>query len=211
MTLLLVLDDAHLGNTMFMKAFGHSLSALKGHRLIILHASARYTDSLIQTGMFRSDAAVRAAREINRRLVTWLADHGVSCASMHGDQRGLFTRRNGQLCVDRTKLETFALQSVWLVSTLAAQDDGTATSLALSDMARFLEIQIPADHVVVFSMTESDDVLRTETNTHLDWKQRIDFIERLPDEFKEYIHPIVLSGVGSLGLIPVGKRIVRIH
>jgi len=211
MTLLLVLDDAHMGNALFMKAFGHSLSSLKGHRLAILHASERYTDSLIQTGMFRSDAAVRAAREINRKLVTWLADHGISCASMHGDQRGLFTLRDGQLQVDRSKLDTFAPQSVWLISTLVAQEDDVAGTVSLSEMARFLEIHIPTDHVVAFSMSESDDILNPEANTHLDWGQRIDFIERIPNEFKDYAYPLVLSGTGSLGLIPDGKRIVTIR
>jgi hypothetical protein len=211
MTLLLVLDDAHLGNTLFMKAFGHSLGSLKGHRLAILHASERYTDSLIQTGMFRSDAAVRAARELNRKLVTWLADHGVSCASMHGDQRGLFSMRNGTLNVDRAKLDSFAPQSTWLISTLVSHEDGTSGAVPLSEMARFLEIHIPADHVVVFSMSESDEILNPEGNTHLDWSQRLDFIERLPTEFKDYSHPLVLSGTGSLGLIPDGKRIVTIR
>jgi hypothetical protein len=211
MTLLLVLDDAHLGNALFMKAFGHSLSSLKGHRVAILHASERYTDSLIQTGMFRSDAAVRAAREINRKLVTWLADHGVSCASMHGDQRGLFTRRDDQLQVDRSKLESFAPQSTWLISTLITQEEGAAGTVPLSEMARFLEIHIPADHVVVFSMAESDEILNPNENTHLNWSQRADFIERIPNEFKAYTHPLVLSGTGSLGLIPDGKRIVTIR
>lgn len=211
MTLLLVLDDAHLGNTLFMKSFGHSLGALKGHRLAILHASERYTDSLIQTGMFRSEAAVRAAREINRKLVTWLADHGMSCAGMHGDQRGLFTLRDHQLQIDRSKLDSFAPQSVWLISTLAAHDDGLASSVSLPDMARFLELQLPADHVVVFSMAESDDILNPDGNTHLEWSQRFDFIDRLPIEFKNYLHPLVLSGTGSLGLIPDGKRIVTIR
>jgi acetylglutamate kinase len=211
MTLLLVLDDAHLGNTLFMKAFGHSLSALKGTRLAILHASERYTDSLIQTGMFRTDASVRAAREINRKLVTWLADHGISCASMHGDQRGLFHATHSGLHVDRTKLETFASQSVWLISTLVSNENGSAGTVPLATMARFLETHLPADHVVVFSMAESDDILNPDGNTHLDWSQRVDFIHRIPDEFKDYIHPLVLSGTGSLGLIPDGKRIVTIR
>lgn len=211
MTLLLVLDDAHLGNALFMKAFGHSLSSLKGHRLAILHASERYTDSLIQTGMFRSDAAVRAAREINRKLVTWLADHGVSCASMHGDQRGLFTRRDAQLHVDRIKLDTFAPQSTWLISTLIAQEEGAIGTVSLSEMARFLEIHIPADHVVVFSMAETDEILNPDGNSHLNWSQRTDFIERIPNEFKAYTHPLILSGTGLLGLIPDGKRIVTIR
>lgn len=211
MTLLLVLDDAHLGNTLFMKAFGHALSSLKSHRLAILHASDRYTDALIQTGMFRSDAAVRAAREINRKLVTWLADHGISCASMHGDQRGLFVVRDGGLEVDLGKLDAFAPQSTWLISTLAMQENGSATTIPLAEMARFLETRIPADHVVVFSMSESDEILNPEGNTHLDWSQRLDFIDRLPSEFRDYNHPLILSGTGSLGLIPDGKRIVTIR
>ncbi len=211
MTLLLVLDDAHLGNTLFMKSFGHALASLKGTRLVILHASERYTDALIQTGMFRSDASVRAAREINRKLVTWLADHGVSCASMHGDQRGLFSTTHSGLHADRTKLEAFATQSVWLISTLVADDQGSPISVPLATMARFLEIHLTADHVVLFSLAEADDILKPEGNIHLDWSQRVDFIHRIPDEFKDYIHPVVLSGTGNLGLIPDGKRIVTIR
>lgn len=211
MTLLLVLDDAHLGNTLFMKSFGHALSSLKGTRLAILHASERYTDSLIQTGMFRADASVRAAREINRKLVTWLADHGISCASMHGDQRGLFRASHTGLHVDRSKLEAFATQSVWLISTLVANENGTPGTVPLAAMARFLETHLPADHVVVFSLAESDEILNPEINTSLDWSQRVDFIHRIPEEFRDYIHPLVLSGTGSLGLIPDGKRIVTIR
>jgi hypothetical protein len=78
-------------------------------------------------------------------------------------------------------------------------------------MARFLETHLPADHVVLFSLAEADDILKPEGNIHLDWSQRVDFIDRIPDEFKDYIHPVVLSGTGNLGLIPDGKRIVTIR
>lgn len=211
MTLLLVLDDAHLGNTLFMKAFGHSLASLKRHRLVILHGSERHTEALIQTGMFRSDAAVRAAREINRKLTTWLADHGVSCAGVHGDQRALFTRTEAGLRVDRTRLDTYPTASAWLVSTLAASENGRVSAIPLAEMARFLEIHIPTDHVVVFSLSETDEILNPDNHTILDWSQRIDFIDRIPTEFRNYTHPLILSGAGNLHLIGSGKPVTQIR
>ncbi len=211
MTLLLVLDDAHMGNALFMKAFGQSIKTVKTSRIVILHASDRHTESLMQTGMFRADAAVRAARETNRKLVTWLADYGLSCIGMHGDQRRLFTRRKDRLDVDRSKLESYAPESVWLVSTLTCDENGRILSENLSEMARFLEIHLPVDEVVLFSATQADPIIKPDDSAHLEWAQRIDFIDQIPLEFRDYNHPVVLGGTTALALLEQGKPVLRIR
>lgn len=211
MTLLIVLDDAHLGNTLFMKSFGHALKQLKQADIVLLHASERYTDNLIQTGLFRADASVRAAREINRKLVTWLADYGVSCSSVHGDQRGLIRRQNGVVRLDRTRLQDYATQAVRVFSTLIQGENGETTSISLAELTRFLEIQIPTDHVVIFSLSEADSVIQREGPTLLSWSQPIDFLADIPDEFKSYIHPVILASSTNLSSVPTGRTLRHVR
>lgn len=211
MTLLIVLDDAHMGNTLFMKSFGHALKQLKQADVVLVHASDRYTDALIQTGLFRADASVRAAREINRKLVTWLADFGVSCSSVHGDQRGLIRRQNGELTLDRTRLHDYATQTVRVFSTLIEAENGESTPISLSEITRFLEIQIPADHVVIFSLSEADSVMKRDVQSYYSWKHPIDFIEDIPYEFKSYTHPLILASSASLHTVPTGRNLRHVR
>lgn len=211
MTLLIVLDDAHMGNALFMKSFGHGLKQVKQADVVLIHASERYTDALIQTGLFRADASVRAAREINRKLATWLADYGVSCSSVHGDQRGLIRRQNGELHLDRTRLHDYATQTVRVFSTLIEGENGESTPISLSELTRYLEIQIPADHVVIFSLSEADSVMQREGPTHFSWKHPLDFIEDIPDEFKSYTHPVILASSASLATVPTGRNLRHVR
>jgi len=210
MTLLIVLDDAHMGNALFMKSFGHALKQIKHADIVLLHASERYTDALIQTGLFRADASVRAAREINRKLVTWLADYGVACSSVHGDQRGLIRRHNGTLSMDRKRLKDYATQTVRVFSTLIMDEQGESSPISISEFTRFLEIQIPADHVVIFSLSEVISVIQPDVKTHFSWEQPIDFIEDIPDEFRSYTYPVILASSANLASIPTGHSLRHI-
>ena len=49
--------------------------------------TSEYTDRLMQTGMMREDARKRAVMDLNRRLITLFADHGVSAIGLNGFQK----------------------------------------------------------------------------------------------------------------------------
>ncbi len=68
-----VLDYEHLDNGMFLTAFAKALSQQKS-RGIILHGDSEYTERLIQTGIMREEATIRAMKDLNHRLVALFAD-----------------------------------------------------------------------------------------------------------------------------------------
>jgi hypothetical protein len=86
------LEPAHLDHPMFMKQFATEMrTGLHGKRLLVLHGDSSFTEETIQQGIPREEAANQTARQLNRRLVTLLADEGVSALGITLAQRGFTT------------------------------------------------------------------------------------------------------------------------
>lgn len=61
-----VLDHEHLENSIFLTSFAKSLAQLGDRKGIVIHGDSPYTDRLIQTGMMREDARLRAIKDLNK-------------------------------------------------------------------------------------------------------------------------------------------------
>lgn len=147
MSILIVLDDAHMGNRLYMNAFGTAVRALMAGPVVLLHDCAEHTDALIQTGMMRRDAAVRAARETNRKLVTWLADFGIPATSVHGDRLGLIRTVEDRLVMDMSRFNTFPANSLRVVGTLVEGPDGLPDTRDLETMTGLLSSSLAPNRV----------------------------------------------------------------
>ncbi len=174
MTLLLVLDAAHAASPLFMKAFGQALQGLKTYQVAIVHTGGAYTEQLIQTGLMRREAEVRAQRETNRKLITWLADYGLACSGLHGDQRGLVRRTPTGIQVNALALGPAHAGVVRICSTLIVGADGGSEPLPLAEAVRLWETHLPADQVVVYRLTG-------------------DAGNPVPEEMRAYAHPYRLT------------------
>lgn len=147
MSTLIVLDDAHMSNRLYMNAFGSAVKALMDEPVILLHDCATHTDALIQTGMMRRDASVRAARETTRKLVTWLADFGIAATGVHGDQRGLIRSGTEVLTLDADLFKTFPPNTLRVVNTLVSGTDGAPDTRSLEELAGVLQSTLAPNQV----------------------------------------------------------------
>lgn len=153
MTYLIALDDGSMANRLHMKAIGHAVKAIMAHEVVLVHDCLDYTDTLIQTGLMRQVAAVRAARELNRKLVTWFADFGVACVGIHGDQRSLITAGTNTLTLDRRLFGTYPANTLRVVSTLVATPDGHTESRPLPDLVSLFRAELSDPQVRFASET----------------------------------------------------------
>jgi hypothetical protein len=147
---LAVLTYEHLDNGMFLTAFARSL-AKKKKRGIILHGDSEYTERIIQTGVMREDATIRAVKDLNHRLVALLADQGVPAVSLNGYQKSLVKVENNQILIDSRQLYSLPGETVILLSNLAESTiENKPVPLPLNHLALSLqkEIRIP---ITVFS------------------------------------------------------------
>jgi hypothetical protein len=139
MSTLIVLDDSHMTNRLYMKAFGPAVRALLPDSVIIVHDCADHAEALIQTGLMRHDASVRAARETNLKLVGWLADFGIAATSVQGDRRGLVRRSLGHLALQPDLFATYPANTVRVVATLAEDADGRPICVSTHEMAGLIQ------------------------------------------------------------------------
>lgn len=139
MDFLAVLDYEHLDNGMFLTSFARALSKKKIRGLII-HGDSEYTERIIQTGVMREDARVRAIKELNHRLIALFADEGVSTIGINGFQKSLATTDGDHIHIDKSKLAHVPVQPMLLLSNLGLHSEtGNKTVIPLPDYAEALK------------------------------------------------------------------------
>lgn len=183
-----VLDHEHLDNGLFLSSFARALSSHKG-RGIILHSDSKYTDRLIQTGMMREGARIRAIKDLNHRLVALFADEGVATIGVNGYQRELIkTSEDGEFIVDTKQFHNFPVEPMLLVSSLIySEKSKTSVSSPIEDVANALRQNLDIEHVILFSISESGDIIKENlperiTNSE---KNRSFIEEKVPKEFRD--------------------------
>ena len=213
MNYIAALDYAHLDNAIFLTAFAKAVHAHKIRKGIIIHGESAYTDRLIQTGMMREDARIRSIKDLNRRLVALLADHGVSCIGLHGFQKELISRTEKGLQLDREIFDALPGRPFLLLSNLIQNEKNELEALSLSDMARFLSDELGSHVPVLFSKDEQEEIMsefsRPKQIAGKDLKP--EFIEKyIPDEFHEFRHTCYLSNASDFSTWPSAERMTVI-
>lgn len=204
-----VLDYDHLDNGVFLTTLARSLSQQQGNtdlRSVIIHSDSEYTERIMQTGVMRDQATKRSIKDLNNRLVTLLADEGVSTVGINPYQRKVITRKNDELTLDHSFLDTLPSQSVLLLSTLIYNADKDDTEiLSLPDLATYLFQELNADQLFLFSKSDESEIFTDQQNNdELNWENlKPAFKEKqLPDTFQDFNHPIRLTTARDFNQLP---------
>lgn len=157
-----VLDHDHLDNGLFLSSFAKAIAA-HTHRGLILHSDSAYTDRIIQTGVMREKAQIRAIKDLNHRLIALFADHGVSAIGLNGYQRKMISISEQKIEVDVNKIKKLPDQPVLLISSLiysAKEQKPVSGSLAL--VARALKRSLNIEDLFLFTRNVDDEIIKKE-------------------------------------------------
>ncbi len=185
MKFLAALDYEHLDNGMFLSSFARSLSKKKD-RGIILHGDSEYTNRIIQTGVMRDEATIRATKDLNHRLVALLADEGVPAIALNGYQKSMITVNQKGLQIDKEQIENLPGETVILLSNLVLNKDGIVEPFSLSELSNAMRVAFDLEHVTLFSMKEGAEMLVKDypNHIHLDNETEVELISQIPNEFR---------------------------
>ncbi|MDZ7719449.1 MAG: hypothetical protein U5K72_11590 [Balneolaceae bacterium] len=162
MDFLAVLDYDHLDNGVFLTSFAKSL-AKKNSRGLIIHGDSEHTERIIQTGVMRNEAKIRAIKELNHRLVALFADEGVSTIALNGFQKQLLTYDGSTVEIDKNQIDKLPEHPMVLISNLAIDTrTGRHATIPLTEMATALSDTFKIDEITIFSMDESSDFIKQD-------------------------------------------------
>lgn len=203
-----ILDYDHLDNGLFLKTFANAVSNHK-QRGLILHSDSQYTDRIMQTGVMREDAKIRAIKDLNNRLIALFADEGISAIGLNGYQRELLTLRKNGIDIDVKQLQKLPEQPVLLLSSLIYSEQSIGpVSVPLSDVAASLQKALNVEHTFIFTRSDDSEIIKKELPESLenvtDKKQFIK--EHVPEEFQESPRPARLISANDFRNYPNFKN-----
>ncbi|HEX6981960.1 MAG TPA: hypothetical protein VF181_04300 [Balneolaceae bacterium] len=212
------LDYKHLDNPIFLTTLARSLSQQQQKndvRSIILHADSAYTERVIQTGVMRDEARIRAVKDLNHRLVALFADEGVSTIGINPSQRNFITLSDDRLQMDHSFFDHLPRQSVLLLSTLVQNvDTDQPAVLDLAKMTSFLSDELKTGELIIFSKSDESEIFtNTGRPNEMNWKTMDDSFReaRIPDEFSHLNRPVRLTTARDFNQIPDLNQTISIH
>lgn len=210
---LAVLDHGHLDNGLFLTSFARAIASHQ-HRGLILHSDSAYTDRIIQTGVMREEAKVRAVKDLNHRLIALLADHGVSAIGINGYQREMISQSNDNIKVDKKKFDALPEQPVLIISTLIHSADSDQPMFSpIADVAAALKTRLNIDDMFLFTRSEEDDIIKKELPGSLSQiDEREQFIRNnVPEEFQDKLPDGRLITASEFGKYPNIENATRLR
>jgi len=199
MDFIAVLDYEHLDNGMFLTSFSRSL-ARKKNRGILLHGDSEYTERIIQTGMMREDAQIRAIKELNHRLVALFADEGISTIAVNGYQKSLVKTDGTRVVIDKAQILSFPQEPMLLISNLGLNTvTGKPVPIPLQDLSIAFHKGFDLDGVDLFSIKESADIILEDLPKLIDLDEcSIEFKEEhIPKNFRNESLTIRLNSTST--------------
>lgn len=158
MNFVAVLDYEHLDNGMFLTSFAKALSKKK-EQGIIIHGDSEYTERIIQTGVMRGAATVRAIKDLNHRLVALFADEGIAAIALNGYQKSLVKLAGGKIEIDKQQLENLPGSVMILLSNLVLNETGSIKPINLPDLSLAIKKAFDIDAITLFSINDSADLM----------------------------------------------------
>ena len=209
-----VLDHDHLDNGIFLTAFARSLGSHKGKRGLIIHGDSAYTDRLIQTGVMREDAELRAIRDLNHRLIALLADNGISAIGLNGHQRSILSFDGEGFQLNRQELERLPdTPHIVLSSLFSNHTTGATDVIPLQQMALVLQKRLNIEDVIIFNMDDSEEIIDRTTPESVSARDLGHTFpsERVPVEFRNPSMDLKLMSARSFARYPEEKKVVIIR
>jgi len=208
-----VIDYQHLDNGLFLKMLARSLARHNRSRGLIIHGESEYTERLIQTGMIREDAVIRAVKELNHRLIALFADHGIPTIGINGYQRSMVTLGKASVEIDRNQFNRLPAEPHVLLSNLVEHHTrNKPVPLDLDKYAFALSNAFDIEDIILFCLDDSDDFLRKERLEKLSRKELNSSALKLqvPSSFRNCTFPVRLTSARAFGEYPVLKESILI-
>ena len=150
-----VLDYEHMDNGLFLTAVARALAKQQNQQIgkvLVLHGESEYTERLIQTGIMREEATIRAIKDLNHRLIALFADEGVSAVGINGYQRKSVILENDELDIDLEYFQSLPDGPVLVLSNLVFdQETGKPARIPLPRYVDFLHNEFQSEQVFAFS------------------------------------------------------------
>lgn len=192
----IVLDSKHLSSPLFMKLFAQKLKLVnQQYRLILIHGDSGYSSALIQNGASKSEAEIRAIKEINLKLISLLADNGIAAIGVHGYHKNIITLNHSDLQLSNS-LSSLVPESVSIILSNLVQNNSTM-QIELIPIHRMVEKLIQSnqiEHCLFFADVEQSD--RSFKNNDPD---PIELLNTLPFEATSIQSPILLTTIKDFG------------
>lgn len=206
-----ILDRYHLESALFLKSFAQALARQGTRKGIILHGDSEYTERLIQTGMMRQDAAVRATKDLNRRLIGLFADHNVSAIGLHGYQKDMVIHDGNGLRINTDVLDSLPSSPFLVISNLAMRNE-EITPEPLSSFAQAFAHATNDSKIVLFSKKVEDELFTDTDIQTMKWVEISDHTRRevLPIEFQSFNNSCLITDTIHFGSWPNLKKAVKI-
>lgn len=211
------IDYEHLDNGVFLTSLAQSLSKQQGQedmRSILIHSDSDYTERVIQTGVMREEARKRSVKDLNKRLITLLADEGVSAMGINPFQRKVISSKNGKLSLDHVFLDSLPRQSVLVLSTLVHDANQQETDLIpLPRLMKFLTSELDVDERFIFSKSDEAEVFTGSmelqqigwNNIDTDFKD-----QQIPDEFSDFEETLRITTARDFTQLPNLENTIRL-
>jgi len=184
-----VLDYKNLDNPLFLKSFAEVLNKMPKSNSFIIHSDSDYTNRIIQTGVMREEATIRSIKDINHRVVTFLADYGIACIGINGYQRDMIVSNNGEIIINQSLINRIPPKTIVVLSNLIKRESGELHACPLPVLTKKLSEALGLGTIFIFSTAASSHVFTKSGNseaeilTFSDFSKKNYFME-LPDEFK---------------------------
>lgn len=201
MDFIAVLEYEQLDNGLFLTAFARSLARRKS-RGIVLHGDSEYTERLIQTGMMREDARIRAIKDLNHRLIALFADQGISAIGLNGYQKSMIRVQNGELHINRNVIDTLPVHPMLLISNLAeSTESGRPVPVSLPELSEKLQMLYSVCDITVFSIHEASEIVKNELPVKTSAQSLGDEFKtrHLPEGFRQSETSILLTTADAFG------------
>ena len=166
MKYLFIIDHAHLDDGRFLKDLARKISEANLPPSLFIHGDSAYTDRIMQQGVMREPARIRATRELNNRLTALFADEGVPLVAVNGHQKGtLVLGVDGSLTYNAAWLRQVKGDVHRLVSSLAGDGKGGAVYLPLHIMAMGLSEHFGIKELIAFGKEETPSGIMVSNGT----------------------------------------------
>lgn len=184
-----ILDYQNLDNPLFLKSFAEAFAKIPKSNAIILHGDSEYTNRIIQTGVMRDEAVIRSIKDLNHRIVTFLADYGIACIGMNGFQRDMVVIEENELNISPLLMDIIPRNTSLVLSNLIKDSTGKLRAYPLPLLAKKISEFENISDVFVFATSASGqlftgtDKSEAQTLNFSDFSKNKCFSE-LPEEFK---------------------------
>lgn len=184
-----VLDYKNLDNPLFLKSFAQALTKIPKSNSIIVHGDSEYTNRIMQTGVMRDEAMVRSTKDLNHRIVTFLADFGIASIGINGYQRDMIVSKDGKTQINQSLLDKIPPNTLVVLSNLTKDEKGYIRACSLPELSEQISRERKIQDIFVFSTSESGQLFTKNENNESGMTKFSDFFTHdhskdLPSEFK---------------------------